>query len=461
MLKEGNRVPLTADTVAELEESFAEGEANKGFFQEIKLQLEEAQVKGKNEIYLQYYQIKNPVAFMAKAEVLYKTKAIFDDESDVVKQEAWNMVRDHFSAMADNGEAFYIGKHYLGALKRCAKAYCSPQGVPQGHVGIVASINRSDPNVVSHVAYVLWRSVTKPSNFIFGWLEFFYASVLFGGCHAGDGRNECLNIARFGIFEYTPRTLTPSQLRDRAVKQVMRAMKWVHLEADRVLRGAARNLEYRRKSQLGLHAIIANIKSELFRRDLPELAPTNVLLLVIVNTVRTQHMSAPSDITAETAPPPSLGTATPLTMKAQSRKWQELKQVSDIVMSWPKLHIRGIVTESRMTQRSLVTSLVKGQSTVYVAPRFGGLSTNKYHYGALDAPVPAHRHDCGVCAAYFTSGFKLQNHYVNDHPDVDHMCPECGAISHTLTALDKHMRRAHGGGSRKGGRGPGWHGQWW
>jgi hypothetical protein len=123
MLEAGNRVPLTAATVAELlEESFAKGEANKGFFQEIKMKLEQAQADGKNEIYLRYYQIKDKVAFMVQAEALYKTKANFDGESDQVKQEAWDSVREHFSAMAAiymvKPSIFYIGKPSF----RCSEA---------------------------------------------------------------------------------------------------------------------------------------------------------------------------------------------------------------------------------------------------------------------------------------------------------------------------------------------------
>jgi hypothetical protein len=228
-------------------------------------------------------------------------------------------------------------------------------------------------------------------------------------------------------------------------------------------------LEFRTKSQFGLLAIIENIKSEVFRRVLPEEAPTNMLLLVIINTVRTQHMFSSPEAVA-TALPPSLGTSTPLTMKAQSRKWQQLMLVSDIVMSWPervgslpRRYASGnLVKESRMTRKSLLTSLVARHPD---DPTYSSL-TNKDILGDLDAPLPAPRHECTVCDESFTSRLgressSLRTHYENVHPDVGHMCSECGVVLAQLQSLDQHLRLQHAGGSRKGGRGTGWQGRWW
>jgi hypothetical protein len=284
--------------------------------------------------------------------------------------------------------------------------------------------------------------------------------------HRATGQQHTTQAIRH--YDFTPRTYTPSESRDRAVKQVMREMVEQVLKADRVLRGAARNLEYRRKSQLGLHAIIANIKSEVLRRVLPEKAPTNILLLVIINTIHTQQMSS-APITAATALPPSLGTATPLTMTAQSRKWQQLNVVADIVMSWPKLQLPPlryasgkIAPESRMTQQSLVTSLVARQSMLPRQSSAHASVSASMRFYASHPPLPAQRHGCTVCAAVFTSENALHSHYVNAHPDVNHMCSECGTVLTTYQTLATHMRHHHGGGSRKGGHGTSWHqGRWY
>jgi hypothetical protein len=73
------------------------------------------------------------------------------------------------------------------------------------------------------------------------------------------------------------------------------------------------------------------------------------------------------------------------------------------------------VPESWMSQKSLVTSLVAGQSTRTCPYQIPALHRRCLPC-ALDSPLVAHRYECTVCAAHFTSEGALYSHYVNEHP---------------------------------------------